>query len=128
MGSVRNIVNDQLLSMSYADKNNLKQFLRNWGALESLCYRGDSVAICILADLKKVTGIDLDKFDKRDRTAFNMGYQDGILSQYQYMAVAYCLVLGYSQSELAYVMGVDQPVVNINLQRGIKRIQKELGA
>lgn len=128
MGSVRNTVNDQLLSMSYADKNNLKQFLRNWGALESLCYRGDSVAICILADLKKVTGIDLDKFDKRDRTAFNMGYQDGILSQYQYMAVAYCLVLGYSQSELAYVMGVDQPVVNINLQRGIKRIQKELGA
>lgn len=125
---IRDVVNDPLLRMSYKDKNNIRHFLRNWGALESLCYKGDSVAICILADLKTVTGIEPEKYRREDRRAFNLGYKNGKLSQYQYMAVAYCLVIGYSQEEVAFVMGVDQPVVNINLNRGIKKIQKELGA
>lgn len=125
---IRENVNTQLLNMSYKDKNNIKRLLRSWGSLESLSLRGDTVATCVLCDLQTVTGIDLDKYDKKDRTAFNMGYKDGKLSFYQYMAIAYTLVLGYSQEEVAYVMGVDQPVVNININRGIKKIQRELGA
>ena len=129
MGAVvRNVVNDQLLMLSYRDPKNIKSFLRNWGGLESLSHKGDTVATCILVDLKAVTGIDLDKYDKNNRRAFNMGYLDGKLSYYQYMAITYTLVLGYSQEDVAYVMGVDQPVVNINIKRGIKKIQRELNA
>ena len=44
------------------------------------------------------------------------------------MSIAYTLVLGYSQEEVAYVMGVDQSVVSKNINSGIKKIQKELKA
>ncbi|AVM69722.1 hypothetical protein C3V36_11010 [Lachnospiraceae bacterium oral taxon 500] len=128
MGVIREITNYPLLRMSYKEKRTIKYFLRGWGALESLCYKGDTVAICILLDLKKVTGIDLDEYNNKSRKKFNEGYKRGKLSQYQYMAVAYCLVLGYSQEELAFVMGVDQSVISRNINSGIKAIQKELGA
>ena len=128
MGVIREITNYPLLRMSYKEKRTIKYFLGGWGALESLCYKGDTVAICILADLKRVTGIDLDEYNNKSRKKFNEGYKRGKLSQYQYMAVAYCLVLGYSQEELAFVMGVDQSVISRNINSGIKVIQKELGA
>lgn len=128
MGVIREITNYPLLRMSYKEKRTIRYFLRGWGALESLCYKGDTVAICILADLKRVTGIDLDEYNNKSRKKFNEGYKRGKLSQYQYMAVAYCLVLGYSQEELAFVMGVDQSVISRNINSGIKAIQKELGA
>ena len=120
--------NSQLLSMSYRDRNNIKQFLRNWGSLESLSLKGDTVATCILVDLKQVTGIDLDKFDRLDRDKFNKRYKLGKLSQYQYMAIVYVLVLGYTQFDVAYVMGVDQSVISKNINSGIKKIQRELKA
>ena len=84
------------------------------------------VATCILCDLKQVTGIDIEKYKKFDRKEFNRGYLAGRLSQYQYMAISYTLVLGYSQEEVAYVMGVDQSVISKNINSGIKRIQREL--
>ena len=40
----------------------------------------------------------------------------------------YVLVLGYTQDELAFVMGVDQSVISKNINSGIKRIQRELRA
>lgn len=128
MGFVRETVNDQLLRLSYKDPKNIKSFLRNWGGLESLSLKGDTVATCILLDLKTVTGIDIEKYRRLDRTEFNRGYLQGKLSHYQYMSIAYVLVLGYSQEEIAYVMGVDQSVISQNIKRGIKRIQRELGA
>lgn len=128
MSVIRNTLNDQLLRMSYKEEKNIKNFLRNWGGLESLSLKGDTVATCILCDLKRVTGIDLEKYKKRDRDTFNLGYKDGKLSHYQYMAIAYTLVLGYSQDELAYVMGVDQSVISKNINSGIKKVQKELKA
>ena len=128
MEVIREITNYPLLRMSYREKRTIKYFLRGWGALESLCYKGDTVAICILADFKRVTGIDLDEYNNKSRKKFNEGYKRGKLSQYQYMAVAYCLVLGYSQEDLAYVMGVDQSVISRNINSGIKTIQKELRA
>lgn len=129
MGAVvRNLVNDQLLSLSYKDPKNIKSFLRNWGGLESLSRKGDTVATCILSDLKQVTGINLDKYKRKQREDFNHGYLIGDLSHYQYMSIAYVLVLGYTQEEVAYVMGVDQSVISKNINSGIKKIQKELNA
>lgn len=126
MGAVRNILNEQLLRVSYREPKNIRNFLRNWCGLESLSQKGDAVAICILADLKKVTGIDIENYHRGDREKFNLCYLNGKLSHYQYMSIAYTLVLGYSQEELAWVMGVDQSVISKNINSGIKRIQKEL--
>lgn len=127
MGAVaRDTINIQLLRMSYKDPNNIRNILKNWSGLESLSRKGDTVATCILVDMKMVTGIDLDKYDRLDRTEFNNAYVNGKLSQYQYMSIAYTLVLGYSQAEIAFVMGVDQSVISKNINSGISRIQKEL--
>lgn len=126
MGVIRNTVNDTLLRLSYKDAKNIKSFLRNWGGLESLSLIGDTVATCILTDLKMVTGIDPEKYKKNDKREFNRGYLNGKLSHYQYMSIAYTLVLGYSQMEIAYVMGVDQSVISKNINSGIKKIQLEL--
>lgn len=128
LGVVRDITNDQLLRLSYKDPKNIKSFLRNWGGLESLSRKGDTVATCILADLKQVTGIDLDRYDRYNRKEFILCYLKGKLSQYQYMAITYSLVLGYTQDDIAFVMGVDQSVVSKNINSGIKKIQKELNA
>lgn len=125
---VRNVVNDQLLRLSYKDPKNIKRFLRNWGGLERLSEKGDTVATCILADLKTVTAIDLEIYDKNHRERFNREYKKGKLSHYQYMSIAYVLLLGYTQDELAYVMGVDQSVISKNINSGVKRIQRELKA
>ena len=122
------VVNEQLLSLSYQDPKNIRNFLKSWGGLESLSQKGDRVATCILLDLKRVTGIDIDTYDRKDKEKFNRGYLNGKLSHYQYMSIAYTLVLGYSQEELAYVMGVDQSVISKNINSGIKKIQKELNA
>ena len=42
------------------------------------------------------------------------------------MSLAYTLVLGYSQDDIAYVMGVDQSVISKNIRTGVKRIIKVL--
>lgn len=128
MGFIRETINDQLLRMSYRDPRNIKSFLKSWGWLESLSLKGDTVATCILVDLKLATGIDTDKYNRLDRDEFNSGYKDGVLSYHQYMSIAYVLVLGYSQEAIAFVMGVDQSVISQNIKRGIKRIQRALGA
>lgn len=128
MGAVRNTVNEQLLRLSYKEPKNIRNFLKNWGGLESLSQKGDRVATCILLDLKTVTGIAIDKYNRGDKEAFNQCYVNGKLSHHQYMSIAYTLVLGYSQEELAYVMGVDQSVISKNINSGIKKIQKELNA
>lgn len=78
---VRNVVNDQLLRLSYKDPKNIKRFLRNWGGLEGLSEKGDTVATCILTDLKTVTAIDLDKYHKSDRAEFNKAYRKGKLTE-----------------------------------------------
>lgn len=129
MGAVvRNLINDQLLNLSYKEPKNIKSFLRNWGGLESLSRKGDTVATCILTDLKQITGIDLEKYKRKQRDEFNLGYLKGDLSHHQYMSIAYVLVLGYTQEEIAYVMGVDQSVVSKNINSGVKKIQRELNA
>jgi hypothetical protein len=128
VGNVREIINYSLLRVSYKDKKQLKRLLRMWGTLDGLGDKGDAVAICILIDLKRVTGIDPDKYKRSNRKLFNEGYKDGVLSFTQYMAIAYTLVLGYSQEDLAYVMGVDQSVISRNINSGLKQMQIGLRA
>ena len=128
MSTIRNIVNYPLLRVSYRDPKNIRNFLKNWNGLESLSLKGDAVALCILADLRAVTGIDPEAFNRGDRDSFNLGYLNGKLSHHQFMSLAYTLVLGYSQEELAWVMGVNQSVISRNINSGIKKIQKELKA
>ena len=128
MGNAREIINYSLLRMKYRDKRQLKTLLRMWSTLEELGEKGDTVALCILIDLKRVTGIDLELYNRKDRKAFNLCYENGVLSQYQYMAIAYTLVLGYTQEELAYVMGVDQSVISRNINSGLKQMQIGLRA
>ena len=128
MGAVREIINYSLLWVSYKDKKQLKSLLRMWSTLDTLRNKGDAVAICILMDLKRVTGIDLEIYCKCGRNAFNEGYKNGVLSFPQFMAIAYTLVLGYTQEEIAWVMGVDQSVISRNINRGLKQMQIGLRA
>ena len=123
MGSVREILNYSLLSVSYRDKKQLKRLLRMWGTLDDLGAKGDTVAICILIDLQRVTGIDMDLYYKGDRKAFNEGYKNGVLSFAQFMAITYTLVLGYTQEELSWALGVDQSVISRNI--GLKDFEEE---
>ena len=128
MGSVREILNYSLLSVSYRDKKQLKRLLRMWGTLDDLGAKGDTVAICILIDLQRVTGIDMDLYYKGDRKAFNEGYKNGVLSFAQFMAITYTLVLGYTQEELSWALGVDQSVISRNIDSGLRRMQVGLRA
>lgn len=123
---VRNIINDELLRMSYSDPKNIKNFLRNWSNLENLSLKGDMVALCILVDLKIVTGIEPELYNRNNRAAFDEGYKRGYLTYYQFMSIAYTLVLGYSQADIAYVMNVDQSVISKNVRTGIRKIIKIL--
>ena len=128
MGAVRETVNYSLLRVKYRDKEQLKRLLRMWGVLEELGGRGDAVAICILVDLQRVTGIDMELFIKGDMRAFIEGHKRGVLSFPQFMAIAYTLVLGYTQEEVAWIMGVDQSVVSRNINNGLKQMQTGLKA
>ena len=128
MGAVREIINYSLLRVSYKDKKQLKRLLRMWGTLDELGDKGDAVAICILIDLKRVTGIDMDLYSRKTRNAFNEGYKNGALSFPQFMAITYTLVLGYTQEEIAWVMGVDQSVISRNINSGLKQMQIGLRA
>ena len=112
---VRNVVNDQLLRLSYKDPKNIKRFLRNWGGLDGLSEKGDTVATCILTDLKTVTAIDLDKYHKSDRAEFNKAYRKGKLSHYQYMSIAYDFeskqTIKLPKEEWVYVENALPPIV-----------------
>lgn len=123
---VRDIVNDELLRLSYSEPKNIKSLLRNWTGLENMSLKGDTVATCVLVDLKRATGIDPERFNRHNRSVFDAGYKEGALSYYQFMSIAYTLVLGYSQEDIAYVMGVDQSVISKNIRTGIKRIIRVL--
>ena len=127
VGLVRNIVNDTLLNMSYSEKRNIKSFLRNWSGLEALSLKGDRVATCILIDLQRVTGIDIDKWDKDNKLAFIECYKDGCLSELQYISIAFVLVLGYKQEDVAYVFQISQQMIAKSINTGIRKIQRELG-
>ena len=128
MGAVRETINYSLLRVSYKDKKQLKKLLRMWSTLDELGDTGDTVAICILIDLERVTGINMDLYYGGYKKAFNEGYKNGVLSRAQFVAIAYTLVLGYTQEEVAKAMGVDQSVISRNIDSGLRRMQVGLRA
>ena len=128
MGAVRDRINYSLLRVSYKDKKQLKKLLRMWSTLDELGDKGDTVAICILIDLKNVTGIDMDLWRSGNKKAFNECYKNGWLSFPQFIAIAYTLVLGYTQAEVARMAEVDQSVISRNIDSGLKRMQIGLRA
>lgn len=128
MAEAKEVTNYSLLRVSYRDKNQLKRLLRMWGTLEELGAMGDAVALCIVVDLKRVTGIDLELYIKKNKRAFNEGYKKGVLSFSQFVAIAYTIVLGYTQEEIAWAMGVDQSVISRNINSGIRKMQTGLKA
>ena len=128
MGAVRETINYSLLRVSYKDKKQLKKLLRMWSTLDELGDTGDTVAICILIDLERVTGINMDLYYGGYKKAFNEGYKNGVLSKAQFVAIAYTLVLGYTQEDVAKAMGVDQSVISRNIDSGLRRMQVGLRA
>ena len=128
MGAERDIINYSLLRTKYRDKQQLKRLLRMWSTLDKLGHMGDEVATCVLIDLKRVTGINPNLYSRESRGEFNAGYKNGVLSFTQFVAIAYTLVLGYTQEEIAYAMGVDQSVISRNINSGLKQMQIGLRA
>ena len=131
MGAVKvKTVNDQLLNLGYSEERIIRMFLKHWTGLESLSLKGDSVATCILLDLKSTTGIDLEPFVKSnmDRYLFEQCNHNGILSYHQFISIAYVLVLGYTQEEVASMLKCTQQAVNKNIRKGIVKIQTALMA
>ena len=87
-----------LLNMSYSNPNIIKSLLKNMGGMEAMSLKGDRVATCVLADLQAVTGINISKYDRKNRKVFDAGWKAGVLTYLQYMCVAYVLVLGYNRA------------------------------
>jgi len=131
LGAVKvKTVNDSLLYLKYSEERNIRSFLRNWGGLESLSLKGDTVATCILLDLKIATGINPEIFGRSEicRFLFEKEREKGILSYYQFVSIAYVLVLGYTQEEVAFMIDCTQQAVNQNINKGIKKIQTAVRA
>lgn len=131
LGAVKvKTVNDQLLYLRYSEDRNIKMFLRNWAGLESLSLKGDTVATCILLDLKMATGIDPEKFGRSEinRFLFELGWKEGVLNYYQFVSIAYVMVLGYTQDEVAFMIGIDRSVISKYISKGIKKIQTAVKA
>lgn len=129
MGSgMKGFVNNQLLYIAYSEEKNIKALLKNWTKLERLSMNGDTVATCIVTDLKLVTGIVPSDFGRNswERKRFDDGMYKGILSESQFLSIAYVLVLGYTQEELAYILRCSQQAINQNINKGIKKIKSKL--
>ena len=116
-----------VLELDYGNPQIIKKLLRNWGGMEALSLKGDRNATCVLVDLKEATGIDPACFDRYNTDLFIEKRNKEVLSRAQFIAVAFVLVLGYSQPEVAYIFGITQQAVGKSIQSGVKRISMYLG-
>lgn len=123
MGAVHvKTTNDRLLNVDYSDPELIKSLLKNWGMMEALAQKGDTVAPCILMDLERAIGVNLSDMADDKYRGFRMSREGGVLTDPQFISVVYVLGLGYSQEEIAFVLGCTKKVVNVHISRGIKRI------
>ena len=116
-----------MLEIDYTSPQVIKKLLRNWSGMEALSLKGDRNATCVLIDLQEATGIDPVCFDRYNTDLFIEKRNKEVLSRAQFIAVAFVLVLGYSQPEVAYIFGISQPAVCNNLSSGLRRISMYLG-
>lgn len=110
------------MELDYRDPHVIKKLLRNWSGMRSLSLRGDRNATCVIKDLEEATGIDLEGFDKWNFAEFIDKRNKSVLSEAQFIAISFVLVLGYSQPEVAFIFGVSQQAVGKNINSGAKRI------
>ena len=117
-----------MLEIDYTSPQVIKKLLRNWSGMEALSIKGDRNATCVLIDLQEATGIDPVCFDRYNTDLFIEKRNKEVLSRAQFIAVAFVLVLGYSQPEVAYIFGITQQAVGKSIQSGVKRISMYLGS
>ena len=118
--------NSSVLQLDYGDPNVIKKLLRNWSGMEALSLRGDRNATCVLVDLQEATGIELDVFDKEHFSEFISNRNKEVLSEAQFIAISFVLVLGYSQPEVAFIFGISQQAVGKSITSGARRISQYL--
>lgn len=129
MSKKRNFINEPLLNIKYSNKNTIKKLFKGWSNLEKLSEKGDAVAICILMDLKNVTGINPNNLYNIDAgiERFNNDWENGILTYKQFISIVYTLILGYNQSEVAQLLKIDQSGLSRHINSGLKIIATKLG-
>ena len=115
-----------VLELDYGNPQIIKKLLRNWSGMEALSLKGDRNATCVLVDLKEATGIELDVFDKEHFSEFISNRNKEVLSEAQFIAISFVLVLGYSQPEVAFIFGISQQAVGKSITSGARRISQYL--
>ena len=122
MGVCINAVNDRLLYLDYSKPETMKQIISNWSVMESLTFRGDTVAIAIMIDIERALGVSLSEIIHYKKRGLRWNKDTSILTEPQFISIVYCLGLGYSRKEIAFVLGCERQSVDIHISRGIKRI------
>ena len=113
--------NENLLNIDYSDPNIIKSLIKNWSMVERLAQKGDPVAPCILADLEKAIGVNISEMG-RCKYSFSKVSNSEVLTDLQFICIVYVLGMGYSQEDIAYVLGCTKKVVNLHIVRGLRRI------
>lgn len=127
MGTISiNAVNDRLLYLDYSKPEIVKQLISNWSTLDSLTYRGDTVAISIVADMERALGVSLSEIIAYKKTGLSWDKDKTILTEPQFISIVYCLGMGYTRREIAFVLGCNRQAVDIHINKGVKRICKYL--
>lgn len=127
MGAVCiNAVNDILLYLDYSKPETIKQLISNWSVMESLTQRGDTVAIAIVIDIERALGVSLREIIAYKKRGLSWDKDKGVLTEPQFISIIYCLGLGYTRKEIAFVLGCERQAVDIHISKGIKRICRYL--
>lgn len=122
MGAVYVRTTDEgLLNIDYSDPEIIKSLIRNWSMIERLARKGNPVAPCILVDLEKALGVNISEMGK-GKYNFENNRASKVLTDLQFICVVYVLGMGYSQDEMAYVLGCTKKVVNLHIARGLRKI------
>lgn len=109
----RNVYNDALMrSSDYTNPEGIKRLIASLSDLEKLSYRGDQVALAIMADIKTVLGM--------------YGMDKTILTKRQVNAIILNLIYGYTQEEIGKMWGITQRAVGFIINQGINRIITQL--
>ena len=112
---------ERLLNMDYSDPEIIKSLIRNWSMIERLAQKGNPVAPCILVDLEKALGVNISEMGV-DKHKFELNRDSDVLTDLQFICVVYVLGMGYSQDEIAFVLGCTKKVVNLHIARGLRKI------
>lgn len=98
----------------YNSKENIKKALENMTVLYSNAEHGNTSAHAVLIDLQTALG----KYTTDELMS--------VVTKKQRQVIILHLVYGYSQDEVAEMLGISQQAVSLRLMSGIRRIQRFL--